>query len=135
MVIYDRKVFSSCLKFCKRCICNGRPIEKRLRYGGKQERRIALVKASTVTENFLLTAHLNRLLDRRSAFMTRGPVVSSKKRNKDVRVLNFGPELADLGIGVHHAGLALEDRRKVEGMFIKGTLRIIIATSVESRDF
>ncbi|KAF8350588.1 hypothetical protein F5887DRAFT_939993 [Amanita rubescens] len=38
-------------------------------------------------------------------------------------------ELADLGIGVHHAGLALEDRRKVENMFIKGSLRIIIATS------
>jgi ATP-dependent DNA helicase HFM1/MER3 len=46
-------------------------------------------------------------------------------------VLNFIPELADLGIGVHHAGLALEDRKRVEDMFLKGLLRIVFATSVE----
>ncbi|KAK2466808.1 hypothetical protein APHAL10511_001066 [Amanita phalloides] len=36
---------------------------------------------------------------------------------------------AELGIGVHHAGLTLEDRRSVEDMFMKGFLQIIIATS------
>ena len=40
-------------------------------------------------------------------------------------------ELAGLGIGVHHAGLTMEDRKTVEDMFIKGLLRIVIATSVE----
>ncbi|KAF8623461.1 hypothetical protein AX15_006245 [Amanita polypyramis BW_CC] len=38
-------------------------------------------------------------------------------------------ELASLGIGVHHAGLTVEDRRTVEDMFIKGLLRIVAATS------
>ena len=46
-------------------------------------------------------------------------------------MLNFIPELADLGIGVHYAGLALEDRKRVEDMFLKGLLRIVFATSVE----
>jgi len=82
MVIYDREIFSPCLKFCKRCIRNGRAIEKRLRYGGKQKRKVALVKASTVTKNFLVTVHLNRPLDRRSVFTTRGPVVSPKSEIK-----------------------------------------------------
>jgi ATP-dependent DNA helicase HFM1/MER3 len=50
-------------------------------------------------------------------------------------VLNFRPELADFGIGVHHAGLAMEDRKKVENMFLKGLLRIVIATSVKLKGF
>ncbi|KAK0484062.1 Sec63 Brl domain-containing protein [Armillaria novae-zelandiae] len=38
-------------------------------------------------------------------------------------------EWASYGIGVHHAGLSLDDRRAVEGLFLKKVLRIVIATS------
>ncbi|PBK92990.1 P-loop containing nucleoside triphosphate hydrolase protein [Armillaria gallica] len=38
-------------------------------------------------------------------------------------------EWASYGIGVHHAGLSLDDRRAVEGLFLKTVLRIVIATS------
>ncbi|KAK0497004.1 hypothetical protein EDD18DRAFT_1462647 [Armillaria luteobubalina] len=38
-------------------------------------------------------------------------------------------EWASYGIGVHHAGLSLDDRRAVERLFLKGVLRIVIATS------
>ncbi|KAF9469215.1 hypothetical protein BDZ94DRAFT_1181827, partial [Collybia nuda] len=38
-------------------------------------------------------------------------------------------EFASFGIGVHHAGLTLEDRRTTEDLYLKGTLRIITATS------
>ena len=39
-------------------------------------------------------------------------------------------ELASLGIGVHHAGLNLDDRRATEELFLDGNLRVIVATSV-----
>ncbi|PBK78606.1 P-loop containing nucleoside triphosphate hydrolase protein [Armillaria solidipes] len=39
-------------------------------------------------------------------------------------------EWASYGIGVHHAGLSLDDRRAVEGLFLKRVLRIVVATSV-----
>ncbi|KAK0441977.1 Sec63 Brl domain-containing protein [Armillaria borealis] len=38
-------------------------------------------------------------------------------------------EWASYGIGVHHAGLSLDDRRAVEGLFLKRVLRIVVATS------
>jgi ATP-dependent DNA helicase HFM1/MER3 len=38
-------------------------------------------------------------------------------------------ELAAYGIGVHHAGLALEDRRRIEDLYIKKVIRIVVATS------
>ncbi|KAK0211119.1 Sec63 Brl domain-containing protein [Desarmillaria ectypa] len=38
-------------------------------------------------------------------------------------------EWASYGIGVHHAGLSLDDRRAVESLFLKTVLRIVIATS------
>ncbi|KAK0196704.1 hypothetical protein F5146DRAFT_1153057 [Armillaria mellea] len=38
-------------------------------------------------------------------------------------------EWASYGIGVHHAGLSLDDRRAIEGLFLKRVLRIVIATS------
>lgn len=38
--------------------------------------------------------------------------------------------LAEYGIGVHHAGLALDDRRAIEDLYLKKILRIVIATSV-----
>ncbi|SJL00868.1 uncharacterized protein ARMOST_04182 [Armillaria ostoyae] len=38
-------------------------------------------------------------------------------------------EWASYGIGVHHAGLSLDDRRAVEGLFLKKVLRIVVATS------
>ncbi|EGN95664.1 hypothetical protein SERLA73DRAFT_76746 [Serpula lacrymans var. lacrymans S7.3] len=43
--------------------------------------------------------------------------------DKDIRLL------AAAGIGVHHAGLNFEDRRLIEDMFMKKTLRVVVATS------
>jgi len=40
------------------------------------------------------------------------------------------PDFAQYGIGVHHAGLTLEDRRATEALYLKKILRIVIATSV-----
>lgn len=39
-------------------------------------------------------------------------------------------ELALAGIGVHHAGLTLEDRRCTEELFLSKVLRVIVSTSV-----
>ncbi|KAJ3571066.1 hypothetical protein NP233_g4001 [Leucocoprinus birnbaumii] len=41
-------------------------------------------------------------------------------------------DLATNGIGVHHAGLGIGDRRLVEDLFLEGTLRVLIATSTLS---
>ncbi|KAJ7632951.1 Sec63 Brl domain-containing protein [Roridomyces roridus] len=38
-------------------------------------------------------------------------------------------EFAPFGIGIHHAGLTMDDRRSVEDLFLKGILRVVIATS------
>ncbi|KAJ6502143.1 Sec63 Brl domain-containing protein [Mycena sanguinolenta] len=38
-------------------------------------------------------------------------------------------ELAAFGIGVHHAGLTIDDRRAVEDLYLKGLLRVVVATS------
>ncbi|KAF8228506.1 P-loop containing nucleoside triphosphate hydrolase protein [Tricholoma matsutake] len=38
-------------------------------------------------------------------------------------------EFASFGIGVHHAGLTLEDRRATEDLYLRKILRIIVATS------
>ncbi|KAF8077800.1 Sec63 Brl domain-containing protein [Lyophyllum atratum] len=38
-------------------------------------------------------------------------------------------EFASFGVGVHHAGLTLDDRRATEDLYINGVLRIVIATS------
>ncbi|GLB34810.1 putative sec63 Brl domain containing protein [Lyophyllum shimeji] len=43
----------------------------------------------------------------------------------DKRLLEF----ASFGIGVHHAGLSLDDRRTTEDLYLKGVLRIVVATS------
>lgn len=39
-------------------------------------------------------------------------------------------ELAACGVGIHHAGMAIEDRRATEDLYIKKVLRIVFATSV-----
>jgi ATP-dependent DNA helicase HFM1/MER3 len=39
------------------------------------------------------------------------------------------PELAVYGIGVHHAGLSLDDRRAVESLFLNKQLKVVVATS------
>ncbi|THU88606.1 P-loop containing nucleoside triphosphate hydrolase protein [Dendrothele bispora CBS 962.96] len=38
-------------------------------------------------------------------------------------------DLANIGIGVHHAGLSMDDRRHVEELYLGKTLRIVIATT------
>ncbi|KAJ7461495.1 Sec63 Brl domain-containing protein [Mycena latifolia] len=37
--------------------------------------------------------------------------------------------LAASGIGVHHAGLTIDDRRATEDLYLKGFLRVVVATS------
>lgn len=37
--------------------------------------------------------------------------------------------LAHAGIGIHHAGLTLEDRQLTENLFLHGTLKCLFATS------
>ncbi len=39
-------------------------------------------------------------------------------------------ELAAAGIGAHHAGLELSDKRLVEELFMNKVLRVVVATSV-----
>jgi len=39
-------------------------------------------------------------------------------------------ELAAAGIGAHHAGLEIPDKRLVEELFMNGILRVVVATSV-----
>jgi superfamily II RNA helicase len=41
----------------------------------------------------------------------------------------FFLELAVWGIGVHHAGLSLDDRRAVENLFLSKQLKVVVATS------
>ncbi|KAH9483965.1 ATP-dependent DNA helicase MER3 [Psilocybe cubensis] len=41
----------------------------------------------------------------------------------------FKLELASFGIGVHHAGITMDDRRTTEQLFMRRILRILIATS------
>ncbi|KAF8798145.1 P-loop containing nucleoside triphosphate hydrolase protein [Phlegmacium glaucopus] len=38
-------------------------------------------------------------------------------------------ELAAFGIGVHHAGLSMEDRRATEDLYLKKVIRVLVATS------
>lgn len=44
--------------------------------------------------------------------------------------LSFIQDLTAFGIGVHHAGLTIDDRRAVEDLYLKGLLRVVVATSV-----
>ena len=39
-------------------------------------------------------------------------------------------ELALCGIGVHHAGMTLDDRRTTEDLYLSKLLRVVVATSV-----
>ncbi|OJA17319.1 hypothetical protein AZE42_04133 [Rhizopogon vesiculosus] len=38
-------------------------------------------------------------------------------------------QLASLGIGVHHAGLTIDDRKAVEDLYLRKVLRVLLATS------
>lgn len=44
--------------------------------------------------------------------------------------IHLSVEFATIGIGVHHAGLSMDDRRATEQLFLKKVLRILVATSV-----
>lgn len=41
-------------------------------------------------------------------------------------------ELAACGIGIHHAGMSMSDRRATEELYLKKLLRIVFATSVST---
>ena len=44
-------------------------------------------------------------------------------------------EFASIGIGVHHAGVSIEDRRATEQLYLKKVLRVLVATSVRNHFF
>lgn len=46
------------------------------------------------------------------------------------RNLLYLEELVECGIGTHHAGMTLDDRRVIEDLFLQKLLRVIVATSV-----
>jgi ATP-dependent DNA helicase HFM1/MER3 len=52
-----------------------------------------------------------------------------KSNNNGGRAKMFSTELAEAGIGMHHAGLSLSDRRLTESEFLNGKLRILCTTS------
>ncbi|KAG6860959.1 hypothetical protein C0995_005623 [Termitomyces sp. Mi166 len=59
-----------------------------------------------------------------------GVLTTAEQLMKDYLEAESGRKnLASLGIGVHHAGLTLDDRRATETLYLNGTLRVIIATS------
>lgn len=39
-------------------------------------------------------------------------------------------ELVGVGIGIHHAGMTLDDRRTTEDLFLKSILKVVVCTSV-----
>ena len=41
-------------------------------------------------------------------------------------------ELSAAGVGVHHAGMTLDDRRVTEGLFLKSVLKVVVCTSVRA---
>jgi ATP-dependent DNA helicase HFM1/MER3 len=47
-----------------------------------------------------------------------------------ITVFLIAVELAAAGIGAHHAGLELSDKRLVEELFMNKVLRVVVATSV-----
>ncbi|CUA67753.1 hypothetical protein RSOLAG22IIIB_03180 [Rhizoctonia solani] len=53
------------------------------------------------------------------------PVIQEHSTGKPVLVFYF----ANLGLGVHHAGLSLDERHTVEGLFTQRKLSVIVATS------
>lgn len=48
----------------------------------------------------------------------------------DYLLPTYPVELAAAGIGAHHAGLELPDKRLVEELFMNRVLRVVVATSV-----
>lgn len=42
---------------------------------------------------------------------------------------NIPIELANAGIGVHHAGLHMDDRRAIEELFMAKTIKVVVSTS------
>ncbi|KAK7038046.1 ATP-dependent DNA helicase MER3 [Favolaschia claudopus] len=56
------------------------------------------------------------------------PWTHSKRLDQVFHEKQLG-ELVAFGIGVHHAGLTIDDRRSVEDLYLKGALRVVVATS------
>lgn len=44
-------------------------------------------------------------------------------------------ELAANGIGVHHAGMSMDDRRATESLYLNKILRVVVCTSVSSAGY
>ena len=52
-----------------------------------------------------------------------------------VLITKIFTEFATVGIGVHHAGVSIDDRRATEQLYLKKVLRILVATSVRNYIF
>ncbi|KAJ7256507.1 Sec63 Brl domain-containing protein [Mycena haematopus] len=82
------------------------------------------------TRKGVLTTADQLLKDYTEAEKTRQPLPwSHPKRIEQVFHEKHLGELAAFGIGVHHAGLTIDDRRAVEDLYLKGLLRVVVATS------
>lgn len=72
---------------------------------------------------------LNDCLGLISLSMTRGSIVCSS--SIFTRLLTYiDKELAVCGLGVHNAGMTMDDRRLTEELYLNGSLRVLVATSV-----
>ncbi|KAJ7047198.1 P-loop containing nucleoside triphosphate hydrolase protein [Mycena alexandri] len=82
------------------------------------------------TRKGVVTTAEQLLKDYSEAEKTRQPLPwSHPKRIDQVFHEKKLGELAAFGIGVHHAGLTIDDRRAVEDLYLKGLLRVVVATS------
>jgi ATP-dependent DNA helicase HFM1/MER3 len=76
--------------------------------------------------------NLMNLLESRRLFKTGNSKVRRHSFPKQPPIDIFPSllELAAAGIGAHHAGLDISDRRLVEELYLNGVLRVVVATSV-----
>ncbi|KAJ7074112.1 hypothetical protein C8F01DRAFT_1360827 [Mycena amicta] len=84
---------------------------------------VATRKGVTTTANQLMTDYADAEKTRKKLPWSHPTRTEYTFREK---VLN---ELAKFGIGIHHAGLTMDDRRAVEDLYLKGVLRVVVATS------
>ncbi|KAF5357923.1 hypothetical protein D9756_001436 [Leucocoprinus leucothites] len=83
-------------------------------------------KGTVTTAMTLLKAYEEAKKRKERLPWVRAPQLDARFQDKRLQ------DLARNGIGVHHAGLGIGDRRLVEILFLDGALRILIATSTLS---
>ena len=114
-----------------RCVCHSWSTHERIRRSGEEQEAITMVTPFEVFHRLGLSRlDLITFVELNNHFMTNVWLVGTSRFLSFPVVFMGHPDLAEYGIGVHHAGLTLEDRRATEGLYLKKILRIVIATSV-----